>query len=116
MPTGVYVRTKEQLALLKSYSEIAHKRPITEAQRAARRRNGRKVGKLPKTQTQIEASRRNGSRKGQPGRVFRKDLVCHHNDGCHGKLRPDDITQITLSEHGRLHAEYRERDNMGRFI
>lgn len=117
MPKGVYIRTEELLALLKSYSEIARKRPITETQRAARRNNGRKVGKLPKTQKQIEASRKNACKIGLSTNGDR--IIKHHKDFCHGALKPDDIIYMKAREHNRLHTKIQcqtqERDSKGRY-
>lgn len=117
MPKGIYIRTKEQLALLKSYSEIARKLPITDAQRETRRRNGRKVGKLPKTSSQREASRRNARKAGL--NTHGDKTVKHHRNFCHGKLRPDDIIYMKAREHNSLHTKIQcqtqERDSKGRF-
>lgn len=126
MPKGVYIRTEEQLALLKSYSEIARKLPKTKAQLAASLKTCRKMSlsnkgrdrtsaeieayQRPRTLAQIESGHKAGLlRKGKPnphkGNVFADDIVEHHNDFCHGVERPDDITLMIHSEHSRMHAK-----------
>ncbi len=94
MPRGVYIKrkspSKKQLEALK----IAHK--------------------LPRSEKQMEHAHQN-IKEGKC-RIFANDIVKHHNDLCRGKLRPDDITLMTLSEHFSLHTQYRKRDRKGRFI
>jgi hypothetical protein len=31
-------------------------------------------------------------------------MITHHNDLCHGALRPDDTTKMSHREHSRLHC------------
>lgn len=98
MPKGVYKRSKKQLEALAKGREI-----------------GRKIShKLSRTQAQIENARRmglnnKGKLKGKPnphkGNVFGNDIICHHNDLCHGAERPDDITRMINSEHLSLHRK-----------
>lgn len=115
MASGVYKRTQKHKEIAQKAIEIAHQLPRTKSQRDASRRNmkkarqiawklprtklqeenARKVGSLPKTEKQIQSSR---AKRGS-------DIVEHHNDLCHGKLQPDDITLMTSSEHSRLHAK-----------
>ena len=114
------------------------KRPKTKAQRDAARISGRRnmeiMKSLPRTEAQRAASRRNGRKlvsNPHKGLVFANGIIEHHNDLCHGRERPDDITPMTLSEHSRLHgklngkrlseygkrlSELRERDNKGQFL
>jgi len=40
-------------------------------------------------------------------------IIEHHNDLCHGKLRPNDVTYMTHAEHSRFHAGLRRRDSNG---
>lgn len=119
MPTGIYKRTqkhrkatregqlkssKAQKAFRESAQKL-HKLPRTEKQLY----NSAKMGKLPKTSLQIETTRKMGlSNHGDM-------IVKHHNDLCHGAERPDDVAEMTLSQHSKLHAEYRARDNNARF-
>ena len=114
MPSGVYKRTefnsKKQKEIARRNAYKLHKLPRTQVQIEA----GRKVGKLPKTLLQTGK----GRSKPHEGNIFGDDIVKHHNDLCHGALRPDDITCMTHSKHIGLHAKlrYQERDNKGRFI
>lgn len=85
----------------KKYGKInvkkSHKLSRTQKQRDASRRACLKLHKLPRTQKQIEAAHK--------PKVFGDDIVCHHNDLCRGKLRPDDVMYISHREHLRLHAK-----------
>ena len=79
-----------------------HKRPRSQKQKE----NAQKMGKRPNTEKQIQAARKNClNRKGQShvSSLNANTIVEHHNDLCRGKLRPDDITVMTHSEHARLH-------------
>lgn len=84
---------------------------ITETDRENRRKRARKMGKAPKTQKQRQASREHFRKLGKLPktkkqlaiRVFGDDIVKHHNDLCHGKLRPDDVTYMRGRDHNRLH-------------
>lgn len=126
MPTGVYIRTEEQLALLKSYLAIAHKvscklprtmKQIEHTRKMSLSNKGRhrtpaeiEAYQRSRTPAQIESGRKAGlMRKGKPnthkGNVFADDTIEHHNDFCHGAERPDDITLMTHSEHSRMHAK-----------
>ena len=117
MPRGVWKRTKKHLEDLQRNLEKAWKLPITEKQLEARRENGRKVGNLPCTEAEREASRRNAYKMSQLPKT-RKQIEAHrskkanviakhHNDLCHGALRPNDITCMTMSEHSFLHSKIR---------
>lgn len=76
---------------------------------------GRKTGpknikathRLPRTQKQIEASRKLGRKYGSKNSPKADTIVCHHNDLCHGKERPDDVTYMTNREHVGLHSRLR---------
>jgi len=48
--------------------------------------------------------------------VSAESIDCHHNDLCHGAKRPEDIIHVTHAEHARIHSQFRERDQYGKFI
>lgn len=62
------------------------------------------------------AKYRKGKLNPHKGNVFGDDIVEHHNDLCHGALRPDDITSMPLSDHARLHGKLRMEDGTHPFI
>lgn len=94
MPSGVYIRTK----------------PITEVQREASRKNGRKAGTLPKTEKQIEHARTMGLNN------HADTIIEHHNDLCHGAEDPDDTTYMIMKDHSSLHAKLRVQDGTNPFL
>lgn len=103
MPTGIYIRTEEQLRQLrenaKKARKVAHSLPRTQKQIEAGRKNfikAQKVGRiLPRTSKQLK------------GKVFADDIIEHHNDLCHGAEDPDDVTYMIHREHSSLHMKLR---------
>lgn len=93
--------SKKQLQALNKL----HKLPKTQKQKENARNMGKKYGKmalkiahkLPKSAKQLANSRK--------AQVFANDIIKHHNDLCHGEIRPDDITLMTHSEHAKLHMQ-----------
>jgi len=129
MPTGVYERTKKHREIsrrtIKKAQKVAWSLPRSPAQLDGSRKTEkqltqiRELGKRPRTQTQRDAARttclnRKGKTNPHKGNVFGDTIVEHHDDLQHGKERPDDVANMTLSEHARLHAKYRKRDK-GKF-
>lgn len=123
MPTGVYRRTEKHKKIARKNiakaREVALKLPRTLIQREV----CRKMGKAAKTQKQRESIRE----LGKIPNIFADTIIEHHNDLCHGAERPDDVSCMTNSEHGKLHAKLQcqdrhirvlgqKRDNKGRFI
>lgn len=109
--------TQKQLEAL----DRGRRLPRTEKQREASRRNMHIMSKLPKTQKQIEQCRNLAlSNKGRPnphkGNVFGNSIVCHHNDLCRGKLRSDDVTYMTMSEHAKLHTNLQVKNGTHNFL
>lgn len=131
MPTGVYIRSKEQIQQICERLCKLNQRPKTQKQREASRNNINKVhgwnsGLTKKTDVRIAAGAIAISKavKGKNrGNGFDKkallgdDIVCHHNDLCHGALRPDDISHMTNRKHCRLHGLLKKptRNSLGQF-
>lgn len=123
-------KTKKQIEASRKNAYKMSQLPKTDKQREASRKTGRKYVKIaqkvgaslprsykqkkqfyelsqrPRTEAQRKASYQNLEKAG----VFAETTVKHHNDLCHGALRPDDVTYMTHSKHGRLHMELRIKD------
>lgn len=113
-------KTQKQIESARENQKIAVKiaasLPRSEKQLESSREKGRKIGSLPRTQNQIEACRKTGKlpktkvqieSARRKNRINANTIVEHHNDLCHGAERPEDVDCITLSEHGKLHANLR---------
>lgn len=50
------------------------------------------------------------------GRQIRADEEVHHIDGDHTNNDMDNLDVVTVSEHSRIHASQKGRDERGRFI
>ncbi len=78
-----------------------------------------KLHKLPRSAAQMKSARRLGElpklpRNGQ--RIFPNTMAEHHNDLCHGALRPDDVTYMTFKKHGNLHAKLQLENGTHNFL
>jgi len=109
MPKGVWKDSEKQMQHIRGL----HKRPRTQKQIEAFHQNLKKARevacKLPRTEKQIEAGRKLGqvgaNQKGKP----KNYIVRHHNDLCHGKKDPNNVTYMSHSEHCRLHTTLRNK-------
>ncbi len=118
---------------LKKATKASASLPRTEAQLEAAHKNGSKTGyrnitaynksdkgrktssenskkarkisaSLPRTNKQKEAVRKVGlANKGCKGRTNTDTIDLHHNDLCHGALRPDDKIYLPHRLHSKLH-------------
>ena len=50
------------------------------------------------------------------GRTLREDEEVHHIDGNHRNNNVDNLEVLTVSEHAKIHAAQKRRDQYGRFI
>lgn len=131
MPTGIYIRSKQQIQQARESLQKLNQLPKTQKQREASRKNIKKVhgwntGLTKKTDVRIAAgaiaiskaakgkNRGNGFDKKA---LMGNDIIKHHNDLCHGVEDPDDVSYMTSREHSRLHGilKNQTRNTLGQF-